>query len=290
VAKRIAHLTLRGGTPGERTRVSADLIAPGYEVELVETEISVYPVDPASLLLSDIAYLEAAMRAQRDGFDGVLIGAGADYGLAAMRAALDIPVVGCGQAGLLTAAGLGQRFSIVTIWPQTQQFIYDRLLRDNPVGQQCLSVRYVTTHEEQATLAEDDNFITQMKAGREHMIQRIAGEIEAAAADGADSVILGCNCMTPVAAELSARSSVPVVDPTAAGYRFLESMLAMGVRHAKDPRISGAARHHLLTGMLQTAGRAMAGEQEDCPVCVLGADGTASCAPPSAASPSALQA
>jgi allantoin racemase len=284
VAKRIAHLTLKGGTPGERTRVSGELIAPGYEVELVETEITVHPVDPASLLLSDIAYLEAAMRAQRDGFDGVLIGAGADYGLAAMRAALDIPVVGCGQAGLLTAAGLGQRFSIVTVWPETYQFIYDRLLRENPMGQQCVSVRYVTTPEEQVTLAADDNFITQMKAGREHMIQRIVEEIEAAAADGAESVILGCNCMTPVAGELSVRSSVPIVDPTAAGYRFLESMLAMGVRHARDPRISGAARHPLLAEMLQAAGRAMAGEEDSCPVCVLGEDGTASCGLPIGAS------
>ena len=48
-----------------------------------------------------------------------------------------------------------------------------------------------------------------MKAGREHMIERILAEIELAVKDGAKSVILGCNCMSPVAEILAARVERP---------------------------------------------------------------------------------
>lgn len=275
MTKRIAYVELK--TSQQTSPVPEHLIAPGYAVDLVQTEIRVTPVDAADLLLSDVAYGEAAMRAARNGYDGVLIGGVPDYGLAAVRATTDIPVVGSGEASLLVAAALGEKFSIVTIWPETVDFVYDRLLRDNPIGRQCISVRYVSTHAEQSTLAEEDNFLTQMKAGREHMIERILAEIELAVNDGAKSVILGCNCMSPVAEILAARSSVPIVDPTTAGYRQLETMIALGLRPARDPRMSLSERADLFAEMVQAADLSLGAGQEDCPVCVLHDDGTASC-------------
>jgi allantoin racemase len=239
----------------------------------------VYPTDPTELLLSDLAYAEAAMRAQAEGFDAVLIAAAANYGIASARAALDIPLMDCGQASILAAAAAGDRFGIVTIWPQTMSFVYDRLLREVPAGRQCVSVRYVSTAAEQATLADGDNFLTQMKAGREHMIERIVAEIEASVRDGAQSVVLGCNCMTPVAGVLSARSSVPVIDPTAAGYQCIQSMLALGLCHSRDQQVPASTRQPVLARMLLAGQPDASAEPEDCPVCVLGDDGATSCEP-----------
>lgn len=277
--KRIAHIISEGPTEGRG--IPATAISPGFETGFVQSIAAPFPGDPVNLLLTEISTVEAAMRAQQEGYDGVLIGALADYGLAAARAAVDIPVVGCGQASLLTAAGLGERYSIVTIWPDTQSFLYERLLRDNHVGDQCSSVRYVSTAAEQATLAEEDNFYTQMRAGKEHMIERILAEIEAAAReDGAQSVVLGCNCMTPVAPILAARSSVPVVDPSASGYRFLEMLVGLGLKHAKDtaqPAVS--PRADVFAALVKTASMELV-DIEECEVCVLGEDGTASCEVP----------
>ncbi|CRK49727.1 putative Hydantoin racemase [Rhodococcus sp. RD6.2] len=277
MTKRIAYLDLKGGAQRKGARIPEHVIAPGFAVDVVDTEIRVTPVDATDLLLSDMAYTEAAVRAERDGYSGVLIGGVPDYGLAAARAAVDIPVIGSGQASLLVAAALGSRFSIVTIWPETMSFVYDRLLRENPVGRQCISVRYVSTPAEQSTLADEDNFLTQMRSGREHMIERILAEIEGAVQDGATSVILGCNCMSPVADVLASRASVPIVDPTTAGYRQLESMVALGLQPARDPRVPKSDRHHVLTEMVKAADLALGANEEDCPVCVLNADGTASC-------------
>lgn len=274
--QRIAYITSPGpDTAVQQLRESA---APGFEVEHLTTSAWLFPADPVDNLVAELAYVEAVMRAQRDGFDGAVLGAVADYGLAVARAAVDIPVVGCGQASIMTAAGLGERFGIVTIWPETQAFVYDQLLRDSgALGEQCVAVRHVSTAAEQATLADEDNFYTQMRAGREHMIERIVAEIEAVAQLGADSVVLGCNCMTPVAHLLRERASVPVVDPTAAGYRSLETMLALGLTTAKDPRLPAvSSRQPLLAQLLETVQSAV-GEPEDCAVCVLDDDGNASC-------------
>jgi allantoin racemase len=274
--KRIAHIISEGPTEGRGIPESA--ISPGFETGFVQSVAAPFPGDPVNLMLTEISTIEAAMRAQREGYDGVLIGALADYGLAAARTAVDIPVVGCGQASLLIAAGLGERYSIVTIWPETQSFLYERLLRDNNVGRQCASVRYVSTAAEQATLGDEDNFYTQMRAGREHMIERILREIEAAVTeDGAQSVVLGCNCMTPVATILAERASVPVVDPSAAGYRFLEMLVSLGLKQAKDPALPAVSeRANVFAALVKAASMELV-DVEDCEVCVLGDDGTPSC-------------
>ncbi|TDO50537.1 Asp/Glu/hydantoin racemase [Kribbella sp. VKM Ac-2527] len=276
MSKRIAHIISEGPTEGRG--IPATAISPGFETGFVQSVAAPFPGDPVNLLLTEISTVEAAMRAQQEGYDGVLIGALADYGLAAARAAVDIPVVGCGQASLLTAAGLSERYSIVTIWPETQSFLYDRLLSENHAGDQCVSVRYVTSAAEQATLAEENNFYTEMRAGKQHMIERILQGIEAAVAeDGAQAVILGCNCMTPVAPILAERASVPVVDPSATGYRFLEMLVGLGLKHAKDPALPPVSERASVFSALVKAASIELVDIEDCAVCVLSDDGTASC-------------
>ncbi|MFF0450303.1 aspartate/glutamate racemase family protein [Streptomyces sp. NPDC004609] len=277
--KRIAYLTSPG--PTDRRGVAPEIVTPGFQMEFVQIGTPTLVNDPADLMITDLAYVEAAMRAQRQGFDGIVIGAVADYGLGTIRASVDIPVFGCGQAGLLTAAGIGDKFGIVTIWPETTAFTYDRILRDNPVGRQCVSVRYVSTVAEQAEIADEDGFYQQMQAGREGMMLRILAEIEAAVAEGAQSIVLGCNCMSPVAGILAARSSVPVIDPTAAGYRSLESMLLLGLTHAKDPRLPAVSERGPAFAEAVAAVVGTLDEPEECPVCVLDEYGNASCEAPS---------
>lgn len=266
---RIAYVALKGGLADQRVPVSRSLLQPGNSIALVETRLQVYPTDPTELLLSDLAYAEAAMRADSEGFEAVVIGATADYGIPAARAALDIPVLDCGEASLLAAAAVADRFAIVTIWPQTMGFIYDRLLRNVPVGNQCVAVRHVSTAAEQASLSQADNFLTRMKAGKEDMIARILAEIDRAVAAGAQAVVLGCNCMTPVADLLARRSQVPVVDPTAAGVVAIQSLAALNLQRRRDERVRTSTRQQLLGQMLTLAeSHGDHREDEECPVCV----------------------
>jgi allantoin racemase len=58
-----------------------------------------------------------ALEAERTGYDAFVIGHFQEPGLLEIRGALDIPVIGLGEAAMLTALSMGGRFGLVTIDP-----------------------------------------------------------------------------------------------------------------------------------------------------------------------------
>ena len=88
-----------------------------------DTEVTVadVPEGPASIessyeeLLAVPATLEGVRQAAREGYDAVIIGCFGDPGLEAARELVRQPVIGPGEASMLLAAGLGHRFSIITV-------------------------------------------------------------------------------------------------------------------------------------------------------------------------------
>lgn len=77
--------------------------------------------------------VELARRAERDGFDVMIIGALQDPGLQIARTVVDIPVIGYGEVSMLTAASLGSRFSFVCINPDMDAII-SGMIRDSGLG------------------------------------------------------------------------------------------------------------------------------------------------------------
>lgn len=105
--------------------------------------------------------IEHAVLAQRAGFDAVLIGHFQDSGLYEARTAVEVPVVGMGEASMLWAATLGGSFAMVTIdacylsWHTEQAERYG--LRERCVGVGALSgltvEDYVAAFETEAARA-----------------------------------------------------------------------------------------------------------------------------------------
>src|ERR1700731_1008042 len=58
-----------------------------------------------------------ALEAERNGYDAFVIGHFQEPGLLEIRGAVDIPVIGLGEANLLAALGMGGRIGLVTIDP-----------------------------------------------------------------------------------------------------------------------------------------------------------------------------
>jgi allantoin racemase len=58
-----------------------------------------------------------ALEAERAGYDGFIIGHFQEPGLLEIRGAVDIPVIGLGEASMLAALGMGGRLGLVTIDP-----------------------------------------------------------------------------------------------------------------------------------------------------------------------------
>ena len=75
------------------------------------------------------ATIDLIMKCERDGFDAAIIGCFGDPGLEAARELATIPVVGPCESSMLLAAGLGHKFSVLTV--------FDSLI----AGQELLAVK-----------------------------------------------------------------------------------------------------------------------------------------------------
>lgn len=73
-----------------------------------------------------ILAVDNALEAEQAGFDGFVMGHFQDPGLYEVRAAVDIPVIGAGEATLHWAAQLGRRLALVTIDPIFEVWHYEQ--------------------------------------------------------------------------------------------------------------------------------------------------------------------
>jgi Asp/Glu/hydantoin racemase len=99
-------------------RLSAHLDGIGGE----GSEFRIGGIKPSAAAVHRITEMRCALQAlnlgvaaESDGFDAVLLGHFQDSGLAELRCALDIPVIGMGEASILHALTLGRSFGLVTI-------------------------------------------------------------------------------------------------------------------------------------------------------------------------------
>ena len=96
-------------------------VAPGTTIDLHGMAAGTYPSDyPGTHIgyayLSGLhreQFVQAALRAQDEGYDAFLIGTIPDTGFEEVRTLVDIPVVAFGQTSVLMAAQLGDRVGIV---------------------------------------------------------------------------------------------------------------------------------------------------------------------------------
>ena len=168
-------------------------------------------------------------RAEKEGFDGVLISCFGDPGLKPARELVGIPVVGTAEAGMLFATALAQRFSVVTILPNIVPLIFD-LARVLGVREKLASVRDIGV------------CVASIEGAREsgEGVKRICEEAtKAIEDDGAQAIVLGGTCMTAVGPSVhdllveKRGYNVPIVDPVGAPVKFLESLIALGLTQSK---------------------------------------------------------
>lgn len=262
-----------------------EVIVAGDTVEGRQIGFLVHPATPVELLMLEVANVDAALRAERDGFDAAILNTFMDYGLRQIRSAVRIPVVGAGEAAMNVAGLLGRRFSIVTVWPRSTGPIYDHMLSEYGIGDRCTGVRHVAAESEMDQIEDEDGFFLQLQNRRQGMLDRIVAEIEQAVEqDGADTVVLGCTCMCIAHEDLRRRVEVPLIDPLDAAYAMARSLVTMGLSHSAVRYRPTPGRHgDTLRDVATVLGDHLADTPEDCPVCAWGdtepEDDTAAVAP-----------
>lgn len=246
----------------------------GVVTKTYDLRLRIMARTPYDHLFTELGTVDAAEAALHDGCDAIYIDTFGDYGLARIGASTAVPVVGAGAASIAAAARHLPTFSIVTVWPPSMTYLYDERLGGCPGGAQCRGVHFLSGEEELDRVGRPDGVKERMIRQEGGIVDRLTElSREAVAHDRSDGVLLGCTCMSPVAAELQGRCPFPVLDPSRLGLEAaFRAVLAQPPEvRAVTTRLSGLAGD-VVTAYLgrpsadSTAAGTAAGECEACAV------------------------
>lgn len=142
--------------------------------------------------------VDAAIKAEADGANAVVIDCMLDPGLDAAREAVSIPVIGCGEVAMRAADA---KFAVVTVLQRQERAFADLArkygLADRMTGTVGIGVPVLALEADRATA------ITATIRGSQEAIER-----------GAKVIVFGCTGMLDFASEVSeALGGIMVVDP-----------------------------------------------------------------------------
>ncbi len=140
----------------------------------------------------------------RTGHDAAIIAAFGDPGIVAARELFDIPIVGMAEASVMTAALLGERFSIVTFSPVMARWYEDC------VQQTGLTARFTGVRHPDAPPRSLDNVAANLRPELAALAERAVVD------DGADVVILGGAPLAGLAQQIADTTPGILVDPISA--------------------------------------------------------------------------
>lgn len=152
-----------------------------------------------------------------DGADAVVIAAFGDPGLVAARELFDLPVVGMAEAAVMSAAMLGERFSVVTFSPLMTRW-YAESVRDSGLGARFAGVRTPSSRQVDVKRVASD-----LRA------DLIALANQAVEEDGADVVILGGAPLAGLAPDIAGEVPAILIDPIAAATTQAVALASLGL-------------------------------------------------------------
>src|SRR4029453_10108760 len=122
----------------ERLQASLDAAAsPGIRFEVHGLDPPDHLFHPLTEFRCAAQAIRNALEAERAGYDAFVIGHFQEPGLLEIRGAVDIPVIGLGEANLLAGLGMGYRLGLVTIDPVFVPW-HDRQVKMHGLGERVV--------------------------------------------------------------------------------------------------------------------------------------------------------
>ncbi len=180
--------------------------------------------------LHSLQFLEGALDAERQGFDAFALSTLPEPALREIRALVDIPVVGYGDAAMIEASAGGRRFGVLLFIAGMSDLIAHNALRGG-YADALIDVRHVGFQFNDVLAAFDDPSV---------LLEKFRLAARRLIADGAQAIIPG---EAPLNVLLAAHGvtevdGVPVIDSLAAWIHQAE-MLVDRKRAGKDNRPDG---------------------------------------------------
>lgn len=173
--------------------------------------------------------------------DAVIIAAFGDPGLKAAREQFNLPIVGMAQASIMTAALLGEQFSIVTFTALMSRWYIDSV-EDSGLSSKFLGVRTPDANTLNAFAGQST-----MEGELLRLVNHSISE------DRADVVILGGAPLAGMASKMQPQVNTLLLDPISSAVALAESLVklsdkaAFGNRHSRPAFKESTGLSHALT-------------------------------------------
>lgn len=205
------------------TKVAKDIAGPSIEITPVTATKGVpYIASRAEAQIAGAQVLEIIAE-HHGNVDGAIIAAFGDPGIIAARELFDIPVVGMAEAAVMSAALLGDKFSVATFSPHMARWYEDC------IAQTGLAARFTGVRCPETAPDQLDN-VAQNLRNDLISLAKIATE-----KDSADVVILGGAPLAGLAPLIADETPGLLVDPIAAATLQAEALVRLAPSYTNRP-------------------------------------------------------
>jgi Asp/Glu/hydantoin racemase len=199
----------------EMAMIARNIAMPGVEIVALTARTGFpYIASQAEAQIAGAIALEMIAE-NAENIDAVIIAAFGDPGLKGARELFDIPVVGMAEAAVMSAAMLGERFSIVTFSPLMTRWYTDC------VSGTGLSARFMGVR---TPAMQEIDVETVRSELRDDMIALARTAVDE---DGADVIILGGAPLAGMATEIEADVPAIIIDPITAAVAQATALVAV---------------------------------------------------------------
>lgn len=164
--------------------------------------------------------VKESIKAEKTGFDAIVIYCFSDVGIDAIRENVRIPVIGPGETSLAAASMLCNRFTVLTSESRNISRTYRRLMKNGIAREKMASVRAL------------DIPIGELRSNpgvTEKHVKEICKK--AVEEDCSDGIILGCLSMAGYGKQLESELPVKVIDPAFVAVAYAEMCVRTNLVH-----------------------------------------------------------
>lgn len=200
----------------------------GTEIQFRSMDISTNTVRSFyGEFINNYHLVETILQLQKENnYDGIIIGCFPDPGLSTLREICDVPVIGLGEAAMLVAATLGEKFAVISvdenINPNMEQSFLKYQLSSRAIPRPMRAV-----HPPITALEDIEGYIDPYKI----IIPKIEETAMECIRDGAEILLTGCGYIGPMLSMHNYRiirgTNVPIVNSSAIAVKFAEMMVEL---------------------------------------------------------------
>lgn len=197
------------------------------KIDIISIEKGPESIDSAyDVVWSEIFTVQEAEKAEREGYDGVIIYCFSDPGLRAAKEKLNIPVVGVNEPSVHIASLLGEKFSIISPSKKRRD-----LLKLYGFEHKCASLRSIGIS------------VNDLENDKKRVAELTFEEAKKAVEeDGADTIIIGCDLIIAATEGLDERVDerikrelkVPVIHYGVVALKICEDLICMKMTQSKQ--------------------------------------------------------